>query len=309
MSWVKKVPAKCKFCDRPAFIKLHYPKMYLCEEHFKEYFERKVARTIEKYKLASKDERILVAVSGGKDSAVTAYVLKKLGYKIECLHLNLGIGEYSEKSEIYAKKQCEFIGAPLNIIRVKELLGYGIGEVRTSRPTCSYCGLTKRYIMNKFAYDNGFDAVATGHNLDDEASFLMNNLLHWNTEYLAKGGPLLPGEGKFVKKIKPLYELTEREVVAYAIAVGLEYIVEECPYARGATTLDMKEVLNELEEKRPGTKFNFVRGFLRKKKLFEPEVKGKDLKECKICGMPASGEICSFCKFWKLGKPLTFKIK
>ncbi|AAL80397.1 alpha hydrolase [Pyrococcus furiosus DSM 3638] len=283
--------------------------MYLCEEHFKEYFERKVARTIEKYKLASKDERILVAVSGGKDSAVTAYVLKKLGYKIECLHLNLGIGEYSEKSEIYAKKQCEFIGAPLNIIRVKELLGYGIGEVRTSRPTCSYCGLTKRYIMNKFAYDNGFDAVATGHNLDDEASFLMNNLLHWNTEYLAKGGPLLPGEGKFVKKIKPLYELTEREVVAYAIAVGLEYIVEECPYARGATTLDMKEVLNELEEKRPGTKFNFVRGFLRKKKLFEPEVKGKDLKECKICGMPASGEICSFCKFWKLGKPLTFKIK
>ncbi|AFN03060.1 MULTISPECIES: tRNA-5-methyluridine(54) 2-sulfurtransferase [Pyrococcus] len=303
------MPAKCKFCDRPAFIKLHYPKMYLCEEHFKEYFERKVARTIEKYKLASKDERILVAVSGGKDSAVTAYVLKKLGYKIECLHLNLGIGEYSEKSEIYAKKQCEFIGAPLNIIRVKELLGYGIGEVRTSRPTCSYCGLTKRYIMNKFAYDNGFDAVATGHNLDDEASFLMNNLLHWNTEYLAKGGPLLPGEGKFVKKIKPLYELTEREVVAYAIAVGLEYIVEECPYARGATTLDMKEVLNELEEKRPGTKFNFVRGFLRKKKLFEPEVKGKDLKECKICGMPASGEICSFCKFWKLGKPLTFKIK
>ncbi|MFA4646884.1 TIGR00269 family protein [Pyrococcus kukulkanii] len=299
---------KCKFCSKEAYIKLHYPKMYLCIDHFIEYFERKVERTIERYRLLQKDENVLVAVSGGKDSAVTAYVLNKLGYNIECLHINLGIGEYSEKSEEFAKKQCDLIGAPLHIVRIKEILGYGIGEVKTRRPPCSYCGLTKRYIMNKFAYDNGFDVIATGHNLDDEASFLLNNILHWNTEYLAKGGPLLPGEGKFVKKVKPLYELTEREVVAYALAVGLEYIVEECPHAKGATTLDMKAILNELEEKRPGTKFMFVRGYLKKRELFEIEVERKELRECKVCGMPSSGEICAFCRFWGLKEPLNFKV-
>ncbi|WP_460041746.1 tRNA-5-methyluridine(54) 2-sulfurtransferase [Thermococcus atlanticus] len=298
---------KCRFCERPAFIKLHYPKMYLCPEHFTEYFERKVKRTIERYKLLRPDERVLVVVSGGKDSAVTAHVLKKLGYSIECLHINLGIGEYSEKSEEYARKQCEGI-APLHIVRVKELLGKGIGEVRTRRPTCSYCGLTKRYIFNKFAYDNGFDAIATGHNLDDEASFIFANLMNWNTQYLAKQGPLLPGEDRFVKKVKPLYELTEREVVAYALANGIEYHMEECPHAAGATTLEYKSILNDMEEKRPGTKINFVKGYLRKKKLFEAELEEYELGKCSVCGMPAQGERCSFCRFWGLETALDFKI-
>ncbi|WP_457751896.1 tRNA-5-methyluridine(54) 2-sulfurtransferase [Thermococcus sp.] len=302
---------RCKFCERKAFIKLHYPKMYLCEEHFKEYFERKVRRTIERYRMLRPDERVLVAISGGKDSAVTAYVLKKLGYNVECLHINLGIGEYSEKSEEMTRKQCEKLGVPLHIVRVRELLGKGIGEARTRRPTCSYCGLTKRYIFNKFAYDNGFDAIATGHNLDDEASFIFSNLMHWNTQYLAKQGPVTPSgfNGKLVKKIKPLYEVTEREVVAYALARGIEYHIEECPHSVGATTIEYKEILNEMEEKRPGTKINFVKGYLRKKKLFEAELQETELRECKICGMPSSGEVCSFCRFWGLEEPVNFRTK
>ncbi|WP_297435716.1 TIGR00269 family protein [Thermococcus sp.] len=301
---------RCRFCERPAFIKLHYPKMYLCEEHFIEYFERKVKRTIERYKLIKPGERILVVVSGGKDSAVTAFVLKKLGYDIECLHINLGIGEYSEKSEEYAERQCGALGVPLHIVRVRELLGKGIGEVRTRRPTCSYCGLTKRYIFNKFAYDNGFDAVATGHNLDDEASFIFANLMNWNTQYLAKQGPVTPSQfnGKLVKKVKPLYELTEREVVAYALANGIEYHIEECPHAVGAPTIEYKGILNDMEEKRPGTKINFVKGYLRKKVLFEAELQEKELRECEVCGMPSSGEVCSFCRFWRMEKALDFRV-
>jgi len=304
------MPMRCKFCEKPAMIKVHYPKAYLCEEHFIEYVERKVKRTIERYKMLRPDEKILVTVSGGKDSVVTAHVLKKLGYSIECLHINLGIGEYSEKSEETARKQCEKLGVPLHVVRVKELLGKGIGEARTRRPTCSYCGLTKRYIFNKFAYDNGFDAVATGHNLDDEASFIFANLMNWNTQYLAKQGPVTPSQfnGKLVKKVKPLYEVTEREVVAYALASGIEYHIDECPHAVGATTIEYKGVLNEMEEKRPGTKLNFVRGYLRKKHLFAGEMDEMELRECSVCGMPASGEVCSFCRFWGLENPVDFRI-
>lgn len=300
---------KCKLCEREAYVRLHYPKMYLCREHFIEYFERKVRRTIERYKLLRQEEKVLVVVSGGKDSAVTAHVLKKLGYSIECLHINLGIGDYSEKSERYARAQCEALNVPLHVVRVRELLGAGIGELRTRRPVCSYCGITKRYIFNRFAHENGFDAIATGHNLDDEASFVFSNIMHWNTEYLAKQGPLLPGEGKFVKKVKPLYELTEREVVYYALATGIEYIMEECPHARGATSIEAKEVLNAMEEKRPGTKVNFIKGFLRKRGLFEAGLKEAPLGECGVCGMPAQGEKCSFCRVWGLEEPIELKLK
>ncbi|ASJ09839.1 hypothetical protein A3L12_00230 [Thermococcus sp. P6] len=302
---------KCRLCGRPAFIKLHYPRTYLCREHFIEYFERKVRRTIERYKLLKPDERVLAVVSGGKDSAVTAYVLKKLGYDIECLHINLGIGEYSEKSEEYARKQCEAFEVPLHVVRVKELLGKGIGEVRTRRPVCSYCGLTKRYIFNKFAYDNGFDAVATGHNLDDEASFIFASLMNWNTDYLAKQGPVTPSQfnGKLVKKVKPLYELTEREIVAYALAEGIKYLMDECPHAVGATTLKYKNILNAMEEERPGTKVNFVKGYLRNRDLFRARLDERELRECKVCGMPSNGEVCSFCRFWGLEKPLEFRVR
>ncbi|AXI25095.1 TIGR00269 family protein [Methanofervidicoccus sp. A16] len=291
---------KCKFCKGEVYIKLHHPKMYLCREHFIEYFERKVRRTIDRYKLLKEDERILVALSGGKDSAVLSYVLKKLNYPIQCLYINLGIGKYSDRCEEYAKKQCEVIDAPLHVVRIRELLGAGVGELRTSRPTCSYCGTTKRYISNKFAYDNNFDVVVTGHNLDDEASFIFGNILNWSTQYLAKQGPILPGEGKFVKRVKPLYEITEREIVAYASAVGIEYVTDKCPYSKGAITLKYKEVINQLEEMRPGTKIKFVRGFLKKRCLFEGEVERGEIKECKVCDMPSGGEVCSFCRIWGL---------
>ncbi len=300
---------KCRVCGRKAFIKLHYPRMYLCREHFIEYFERKVQRTIDRYHLLSREDRILVAVSGGKDSAVTAYVLKKLGYSVECLHIDLGIGEYSKRSREFAEKQCKSIGATLHIISVRELLGAGIGEVKTRRPVCSYCGLTKRYLMNKFAYDNGFDVIATGHNLDDEASFILSSLMNWNVQYLAKQGPKLEGRGKLIRKVKPLYELTEREIAMYAIARGIDYLIEECPHSKGAVTLRYKAILNEMEEKRPGTKVNFVKGYLKNRELFRERLEEIELRECRICGMPSSGDVCSFCRFWGLEKPLDLRIK
>ncbi|NPA47903.1 MAG: TIGR00269 family protein [Thermococci archaeon] len=300
---------RCKICGREAFIKLHYPRMYLCREHFIEYFERKVQRTIDRYHLLKRDDWVLVAVSGGKDSAVTAWVLNRLGYNVECLHIDLGIGDYSKRSREYAERQCRELGLKLHVLDVRKLVGHGIGEVRTRRPVCSYCGLTKRYLMNKFAYDNGFDVIATGHNLDDEASFIFSSLMNWNVQYLAKQGPKLEGKGKMVGKVKPLYELTEREIALYAVASGIDYLVDECPHSRGAVTLRYKAVLNGMEEERPGTKLNFVKGYLRNRELFERKLEEMELRECRVCGMPSSGEVCSFCRFWGLEKPLDLRVR
>jgi uncharacterized protein (TIGR00269 family) len=96
--------------------------------------------------------------------------------------------------------------------------------------------------------------------------------------------------------VKPLYRLSELETAAFAFLRGIDYIVEECPFAAGATSLAHKEALNRLEAASPGVKHNFLFGFLEKARpAFE---RGQDvqLTECASCGQVTTGEICAFCK-------------
>jgi len=151
--------------------------------------------------------------------------------------------------------------------------------------------------------------MATGHNLDDEASRLLGNVLHWQDEYLDKQSPILPAsvEG-FAKKVKPLYRLSERELAAYALLNKIDYIVEECPMAKGSKMLLYKEVLNRLETESPGTKHRFYCGFLEKQTQAQPAATSmaeKDqalLHPCKTCGQPTTSEICSYCKMMARAK-------
>jgi uncharacterized protein (TIGR00269 family) len=196
-------------------------------------------------------------------------------------------------------------GATLRLHTVKETEGAGIKELATfvHRPTCSACGTIKRYQFNRAAVEHDYDVMATGHNLDDEAARLLGNVLHWQTDYLDKQGPTLPAsvEG-FAKKVKPLYRLSEREIAAYAVLNRIEYIVEECPMAKGSKMLLYKDVLNRLETESPGTKQSFYWGFLEQQAKGQPAARSmteKDqatLQHCVTCGQPTTADICSYCK-------------
>jgi uncharacterized protein (TIGR00269 family) len=262
-----------------------------------------------------KDDRILVAVSGGKDSLGLWDILLKLGYKADGLYVNLGIGGYSERSQEKVRRFAEAVAAPLGATlhthTVEQEEGAGIRELSmlVHRPTCSTCGTIKRYQFNRAAIEHEYDVMATGHNLDDEAARLLGNVLHWQDEYLDKQGPSLPAsvEG-FAKKVKPLYRLTERELAAYCVLNKIDYIVDECPMAQGARTLLYKEVLNRLETESPGTKQTFYWKFLEKQgKQATPSTSmtEKDqamLRPCSICRQPTTAEICSYCKLMARAK-------
>ena len=127
---------------------------------------------------------------------------------------------------------------------------------------CSACGLSKRHLFDQAALDGGYDVVATGHNLDDEAAVLFGNVLRWQTEYLGRQLPVLPARDGFPRKVKPLVRLGEREMAAYCVLRGIDYIVEECPMAAGNRHLGYKEALNAIEARSPGTKHAFYFGFL-----------------------------------------------
>src|SRR5262247_588214 len=290
----------CTKCKTKAVIGLPRHNAAFCKGCFNGFVHDQVARAIKSERMFEKEDRILVAVSGGKDSLALWDILLKLGYRADALYVNLGIGGYSEQSHAKVTKFGEVVaasyGVTLHLHRVEQESGAGIRELAqfAHRPTCSACGTIKRYQFNRVAIDKHYDVMATGHNLDDEAARLLGNILHWQDDYLDKQGPTLPASvDGFAKKVKPLYRLSERELAAYCVLNKIDYIVDECPMAQGARTLLYKEVLNRLETESPGTKQYFYWGFLekqREKKSSSPaSMAEKDqamLHPCATCGQP-----------------------
>lgn len=303
---------KCDKCGETAVINMRQHRLSLCAVHFVEWVRTTTERTIETFSMFTRDERVLVAVSGGKDSLALWDVLLTLGYQAEGMYIRLGIDEgidYSEKSLSMCR---EFVAqhhpdARLHVVDVEGEYGRGIPALARrhsrGRKPCAVCGLVKRHVMNQAARDGGFCAIATGHNLDDEAAVLMQNTLHWQAGYLARQAPVLVERGGLARKVKPFARLYERETAAYALVRGLEYIYDECPFARGSTTNFYKELLSELELKSPGTKQQFYLQFLRARdagqvRFQEPD--GTELHPCVRCGQPTSaGEVCAFCRLWE----------
>ncbi len=291
---------QCTKCHGKAIIELQRHNAAFCRPHYLEYFYNQVEHSIKRHRMFTRDDRVLVAVSGGKDSLGLWHALLHLGYRASGLHLHLGIGEYSSRSYQKAVQFAQERGLELFTVDLAQDYGMGVPELARAlrRVPCSACGLSKRYIMNREAYERGFTVLATGHNLDDEAATLMANVLRWRMDNMARQAPVLPGEGeKLIKKVKPLYTLTEREVAAYAILNGIDYIDEECPNALGAKSLLYKDVLDRLEIASPGTKHNFVLQFLEKvQPLMYETADEHELRECAVCGQPTTREVCSFCK-------------
>jgi uncharacterized protein (TIGR00269 family) len=290
---------KCRKCGGAASLELRRHNAAFCSPHFIEFFTKQVAEAIHRHRMFTRDEPVLVAVSGGKDSLGLWDVLIAEGYRTAGLYLDLGIFDYSQESRARCETFAAARGQTLHIERVAETVGAPIPEVQrvTRRPTCSACGLSKRYLMNRAALEHGYPVVATGHNLDDEAATLFGSVLHWQTESLARQSPSLPStHPKLVRRVKPLYRLSEFETAAYAFLRQIDYIVDECPFAAGATSLAHKEALNRLEEVSPGAKHNFLFGFLDKARPAFERAEQAELRECARCGQVTTGELCAFCK-------------
>jgi len=295
---------RCSLCSAPAITQIYETRQYLCSKHYSEYFERRIIKTIEKFKLLKNVNRLLLAVSGGKDSTVLLYVMHKLfSNKIDLVGftIDLGIGEYSKKSTEVAIRNYRKLGIEYVIIDLKKNYEFSIDDIaqhrrKLRRPPCSLCGVVKRYLMNKTALEVNADAIATGHNLDDLALFIMSILHGGKAEELAKLTLHNPSINGFVAKIKPLGLVSDKETLLYALVNGIEFYGEECPYApRSGFRNTIIKILDIAENDHPGFKKHLVLNIMRHiiPKLPKPE--GRIMK-CKICGMPASYEVCSFCK-------------
>lgn len=293
--------SKCRVCKEPAVIDLPRHNANFCAVHFEQLCRRQVATAIKDHQMLTQSDRILVAVSGGKDSLAVWDLLYELGYQADGLYIGLGIGQYSPTSGGYAQRFADERGLHLITVDLREQFGYDIPTAAkaTGRVPCSACGLSKRHLFDSVAIEQGYDVVVTGHNLDDEAAVLFGNTLRWDIDYLARQLPVLPASPGFPKKVKPLVRLTERETAAWCVIRGIDYLLDECPMALGNRHLSHKNILNEVERNSPGAKASFYLNFIEK---MAPVLaaRGKEMVEslgsCDNCGRPTTGTTCAFCR-------------
>lgn len=307
---------KCRKCTQNASINMRQHRLALCKDHYLEWFVDQTQRFIKKYRMFTHQDKVLVAVSGGKDSLALWDVLYKLEYKVDGLYIDLGIDHdesYSQVSKDYALDYAQANGLHLETFDVKGNYGNTIPDInkrsrRGNGKPCSVCGLVKRHVMNDIAYQKGYTVLVTGHNLDDEVAVLFGNTLTWSLDLLSRQKNVLEDSNGLIRKTKPFCRFYERETAAYAILAGIPYMYDECPYSTGSKSLQYKELLNQLEEKSPGIKLNYYVRFLQIQKagIFansEDTIEPEKLSICPSCGQPTSNSgQCAFCKLLKINQ-------
>ncbi len=299
---------KCHSCKQNSVISLPNSEISLCKKHFNLYFEKKVRKTIRIYRMVGKNDNVGVAVSGGKDSMTLLYLLNKIfkptKVKLTALAIDEGIKEYRDPNFKFVKDFCKKYGINLMTYSFKKEVGKTLDEIKkkdSETIPCTYCGVFRRNILNKKALELKLDKIATGHNLDDEAQAILMNQFRKNVRASVTMGPItgIEDDEKFVKRIKPLYFLTEKEVATFAFLNGIMDKFVECPNAVLGYRNAIRDWLNEFEKKYPGTKYNVVASFLSilpiVKEGYKRSENRKRIRYCIRCGSATSKEICQSC--------------
>ena len=300
---------KCTFCGRKAVYNRRYSGTLLCDRCLIKSVERRFRRAVAEHRLVSPNEKIAVAVSGGKDSVVALHLIadycKHKNCEVVAVTVDEGIKGYRDRSLPVARENAEQLGLEHIVVGFKDAYGATLDEIvraakrRKSRQhPCTYCGIMRRSLLNRAAREAGADKLATAHNLDDEAQAIMLNYVRGDFSRLHRLGPIYQPREGFVPRIKPFREIPEKEMALYALLRGLEVHLAVCPYAGGIHT-EIRDFLNDFEVKHPNTKFMIVRMFDRMKPQLAGAVQKFEMQSCEVCGEPTSMKICKACELLK----------
>jgi uncharacterized protein (TIGR00269 family) len=300
--------SKCTLCKkREAVFMRPYSGERLCRRCFCQSIENKIRATISRYEIFQPDDKIMVGVSGGKDSVTLIHILTKIEKKfpdatLYAVTVDEGIKGYRDEGLKFAVENCRKLGVEHVVTSFKQMYGYALDEIvsmiqEKELTPCSYCGVLRRQALNIAAREAGVDKLATAHNLDDETQTMILNILHGDFLRLTRVKPVLTVvHPKLVPRVKPFCEVPEREVALYAYLKKIEFQKIPCPYSGTALRNDVRAILNRLEEKHAGTKFTVFRSMEKIRPALEAMTEKAKLRECKKCGEPTGSEICKPCQ-------------
>ncbi len=315
----------CTTCDRPAAWLRPWDRVRLCKMHFNEAFLKRVQKTINRYRLFERNDRIAVGVSGGKDSVVLLDTIVRLQKKhhteVIAITIDEGISGYREDGLKYAKMAAERAGVEHRVFSFKDRFGSTLDDALIILEqngqrlgACAYCGVFRRKLLNEAARIVEADKVATGHNADDEAQTILMNLLRGDILKTFRSDPVPRFKDPlFVPRVKPFRWTTEQEIVLYAHFNNLPYQEMPCPNSVEAHRGIIREIMTQYMEHSPDALFSILSSA---DKLFELVQNGKNglvvpenPTPCKGCGEPSATGMCKACAIQsKIAKQKRLKI-
>ena len=282
----------------------------LCKDCFIEAVTEKVLKNIRRNKLIERGDKVAVALSGGKDSVMALDIVSSLYERniidLFAITIDEGIGGYRRHGVEIASKNARKLGIDHRIASFKDYFGTTLDEIMHNKSkqhgACTYCGVFRRWIINRVAREENATKIATGHNLDDETQAILMNYLEGNIDNLTRiGVKSEPKNDKFTIKIKPLREIPEKEIGLYVIARELDVHFDECPYSGESFRKEVGRFVKELSVNHPTIMYSTLKGFDKIKPAIKKEFSGRKFNrgECIQCGEPASHQLCRACLFAK----------
>jgi uncharacterized protein (TIGR00269 family) len=271
----------------------------LSREKFNQSIKERVMNVINDYQLIKEGEKIAVALSGGKDSVLTLHMLNDLkdDYDIQLTAVTIdeGIRGYREEGLQIARETAHELGIELVEKTFIEEYSFRLDDLFGQyKSSCIPCGVFRRHLLNKTAYQIGVDKLATGHNLDDEIQSFLMSFARADFRRFSKFGPKLKKiHPRLIPRIKPLWMIAEKEVGLWAVLNEIPVHFAECPYSPQSLRSKIKNYLNQLEEKSPGTKLAVLKSFQKSFKTHDMLV---ELVRCDQCGEPSSLNMCKACE-------------
>ena len=242
------------------------------EHRLKERFVKAMAT----YHLIEDDDRILVGLSGGKDSLLLTELLANRAkidhprFSVEALHVRMENIQY-ETDTSYLQQFCDEQGVKLHLRTTRFEIGEetvnDARDARRQKQPCFLCSWMRRKEMFNLAQELGCNKIALGHHQDD--------MLHTALMNLTFQGRFdtMPARLRMRKMpltiIRPLCLIEEADIKAYAEMKGYQKQKKICPYETDSHRTDIKRLYDEIEQINPEARYSIWRALNAENKLIE----------------------------------------
>lgn len=225
------------------------------------------------YQLIEDDDKILVGLSGGKDSLLLLELLAKRSkiqhprFDVEALHVRMDNIQY-ETDTSYLQQFCEDLGVRLHVRTARFETGNENGEdIRKQKQPCFLCSWNRRKQLFNLAQELGCNKIALGHHQDDIIHTALMNLTY--QAHFATMPVKLKMRKMPLTIIRPLCLIKEDDIKQYAELQGYQKQQKLCPYETDSHRTDIKHIYDQLEQMNPEVRYNIWGALEADNKLIE----------------------------------------